>query len=159
MRHHYLQPAFTLKPCCSNVRFILDRQCMAPCKACKRRPHGDPQRDHCTTESAAENTCDRNRYHHLREREEHIRDLQDYGVEPLSLVADVHAQRHADDRSAQRAAQPDDDTDPPAVQHARPDVASHLIRAEDVLGIRARYSVAQRDLRRAPLGKQGCCKT
>ena len=132
---------------------LLQGQDLASRHAVHARPAGQDEDDDHVLQALPDEGNHDDDQHHLREGEEDIRDLQDDGIQPFALVTDVHTQCHADDGSAQRTAQTNNDTDAAAIQHARPDIASHLVRAEDMLGIRTDHPVAQRDLRWSPMGK------
>src|SRR2546430_4563317 len=109
---------------------------------CRRAPDADGDRR--VDDAGAERGGDRDRQQKVREGEQDLDPPHDRRVEPPTGEARDAAERAAGhDRDGGRE-RPDEERHTRPVDHPREDVAAELVRAEEVLGVRARALLEER---------------
>src|SRR5438445_118265 len=129
---------------CPDVLRLLERQDRGADHARDRRRAPDADGDRRVDDAGAERGDDRDRQQKVREGEQDLDPPHDRRVEPPTGEARDAAERAAGhDRDGGRE-RPDEERHTRAVDHPREDVAAELVRAEEVLGVRARALLEER---------------
>ena len=113
---------------------LADGHGLGPHDARVDRPAGHAEHDDHVDEARAEDRDDGEREQHEGKGQHHVDDRHDRPVGAPADVARPEAEQHPDGGRQDHGGHPDHQRDPAAVDHARQEVAAHLVGAEQVLG-------------------------